>query len=45
MGEICRANGEMRNTYKIMVEKPEGKRALGKPRRRSKDNINSNLWK
>jgi hypothetical protein len=24
----------MRNTYKILVLKPEGKRTLGKPRRR-----------
>jgi hypothetical protein len=24
--------GEMRNTSKILVVKPEGKRALGKPR-------------
>jgi hypothetical protein len=26
--------GEMRNTYNIFVGKPEGKRPLGKPRRR-----------
>jgi hypothetical protein len=28
----------MRSTYKILVVKPEGKRPLGKPRRRE-DNI------
>jgi hypothetical protein len=27
------------NTYKILVEKPEGKRPLGRPRRRYEDNI------
>jgi hypothetical protein len=27
--------GEMRNTYKILVGKPEGKRPLGQPRARS----------
>jgi hypothetical protein len=31
--------GDMRNTYKILVEKPEGKRPLGRPRRRWEDNI------
>jgi hypothetical protein len=28
----------MRNGYKIFVEKPEGKRPLGRPRRRWEDN-------
>jgi hypothetical protein len=31
--------GEKRNAYKILVEKPEGKRSLGRPRRRWVDNI------
>jgi hypothetical protein len=31
--------GEMRNVYKILVGKPEGKRPLGRPRRRKEDNI------
>jgi hypothetical protein len=35
--------GEMRNEYKISVEKPEGKRPLGRPRRRWKDNIRKDL--
>jgi hypothetical protein len=26
--------GEMRNAYRILVGKPEGKRPLGRPRRR-----------
>jgi hypothetical protein len=30
---------EMRNAYKILVGKPEGKRPLGRPRRRWEDNI------
>jgi hypothetical protein len=31
--------GEKRNTYRVLVEKPEGKRLLGRPRRRSEDNL------
>jgi hypothetical protein len=31
--------GETRNAYKIFVEKPEGKRQLGTPRRRWEDRI------
>jgi hypothetical protein len=31
--------GEKRNTYRILVGKPEGKRPLGRPRRRWVDNI------
>jgi hypothetical protein len=31
--------GEIRNVYKISVGKPEGKRPLGRPRRRLEDNI------
>jgi hypothetical protein len=32
-----------RNTYKILVGKPEGKRLLGRPRRRWVDNIEMDL--
>jgi hypothetical protein len=35
--------GETRNAYKILVGKPEGKRLLGRPRRRWVDNIKMNL--
>jgi hypothetical protein len=35
----CSTNGEMRNAYRILVGKPEGKRLLGRPRRKWKDNI------
>ena len=32
--------GEKKNAYRILLLKPEGKRELGKPRRRREDNIN-----
>jgi hypothetical protein len=35
--------GEMRNAYRILVGKPEEKRSLGGPRRRSEDNIRMDL--
>jgi hypothetical protein len=35
--------GEMRNVYRILVGKPEGKRPLGRPRRRWEDNIRMDL--
>jgi hypothetical protein len=35
--------GEMRNEYNILVGKPEGKRPLGRPRRRWGDNIITDL--
>jgi hypothetical protein len=31
--------GEKRNAYRILVGKPEGRRPLGRPRRRWVDNI------
>jgi hypothetical protein len=34
---------EKRNEYRIMVENPEGKRPLGRPRRRRVDNIKMDL--
>ena len=34
---------EMNRTYRILVGKPEGKRPLGRPRRRWRDNIKMNL--
>jgi transposase len=33
----------MMNAYRILVGKPEGKRPLGRPRRRSVDNIKMDL--
>jgi len=35
--------GEERGVYKVLVGKPEGKRPLGRPRRRWVDNIRMNL--
>jgi hypothetical protein len=32
--------GEKRNVYRLLVGNPEGKRQLGRPRRRWIDNIN-----
>jgi hypothetical protein len=32
-------DGEKRNAYRILVEKPEGKSQLGRPRRRWVNNI------
>jgi hypothetical protein len=36
--------GEKRNVYRLLVGKPEGKRPLGRPRRRWMDNIKMDLW-
>jgi len=35
--------GEMKNAYKILVRKPEGKRLLRRPRHRWEDNIRTDL--
>jgi hypothetical protein len=32
-----------RSVYRVLVGKPEGKRSLGRPRRRWEDNIKMNL--
>jgi hypothetical protein len=37
--------GEDRGMYRVLVGKPEGKRPLGRPRRRWKDNIKMDLQK
>jgi hypothetical protein len=34
---------EKRNAYRILVEKAEGKRLLGRPKRRREDNIKMDL--
>jgi hypothetical protein len=39
MGRACSTNGERRNAYRILVGKTEGKRQLGRPRRKWVDNI------
>jgi hypothetical protein len=35
----CSTYGEIRSAYRDLVGKPEGKRPLGRPRRRWKDNV------
>jgi hypothetical protein len=35
--------GEERKVYKVLVGKPEGKRPLGRPRRRREDGVRMNL--
>ena len=37
--------GERRGVYRLLVEKPEGKRILLRPRRRWEDNIKMDLQK
>jgi hypothetical protein len=41
-GHVARM-GETRNAYRILVGKPEGKRRLGRPRRKWVDNIKMDL--
>jgi hypothetical protein len=41
-GNVARM-GEKRNVYRLLVGKPEGKRPLGRPRRRWIDNIKMDL--
>jgi hypothetical protein len=41
-GHVARM-GEKRNVYRLLVGKPEGKRPLGRPRRRWMDNIKMDL--
>jgi hypothetical protein len=38
MGRACNTNGEKRNACSVLVRKLEGKRLLGRPRRRWVDN-------
>jgi hypothetical protein len=45
MGGTCSTDGEARNAYNILVGKPEGKRPLGRTRRRWEDNIRMDLRK
>jgi hypothetical protein len=43
MGRVCSTNGETRNKYMILVQKPEGKRPLGRLRHTWADNIKIDL--
>ena len=42
VGHVVRV-GEGRVVHRVLVGKPEGKRPMGRPRRRWEDNINMNL--
>jgi hypothetical protein len=35
--------GEVRGTYRVLVGRPEGRRPLGRPKRRWEDNIKIDL--
>jgi hypothetical protein len=41
-GHVARM-GERRSAYRVLLGKPEGRRPLGRPRRRWEDNIKMNL--
>jgi hypothetical protein len=41
-GHVTRMR-EKRNVYRILVGKPEGRKPLGRPRRRLVDNVKMNL--
>ena len=43
MGGACGAYGEGRVVHRVLVGKAEGKRPLGRPRRRWEDNIKIDL--
>jgi hypothetical protein len=43
MGGICSTYGDRRCVYRVVVEKPEIRRPLGKPRRSWEDNIKMDL--
>ena len=42
-GHVARM-GEDRGVQRVLVGKPEGKRPLGRPKRRWEDNIKMDLW-
>ena len=43
MGRACSTYGRSRKAYGVLVGRPEGKRPLGRPRRRWEDNIKMGL--
>jgi hypothetical protein len=43
IGRACSTNGDKRNACRILVVNSEGKRTLGRPRRRWVDNIKMDI--
>jgi hypothetical protein len=43
MGRECSTYGERRYAYRVSVVKPEGRKPLGRPRRKWDDNIKMTL--
>jgi hypothetical protein len=43
VGGACGTHGREKKVYKVLVRKPEGKRPLGRPRRRQEDGIRMDL--
>jgi hypothetical protein len=43
MGRTCSTYGERRDAYRVIVEKPEGRRPLGRPRHKWEDNSKIDL--
>jgi hypothetical protein len=43
VGGSCGTHGKERKVYKVLVGKPEGKRSLGRPRRRWEHGIRMDL--
>jgi hypothetical protein len=43
VGRACSTHGEKHNVYMILMEKPEGKRPLGRHKCKWKDNIKMDL--
>jgi hypothetical protein len=39
MGRACSIHEEKRNTYRVTVREPDGRRPLGRPTHRCDDNI------
>ena len=43
MGRTFSTMEQSRNAYRVLVEKPEGKKLLGRPKHRWEDNIKMDL--
>jgi hypothetical protein len=43
VGWTCGTHGEGKGAYRVLVGRPEGKRPLGRPRRRWENNIKMDL--